>query len=126
MGQRVVLGLLFAIWPCCFGGHSAGRKLSQTQARQIYLKAQANWLARGGSPPELLRWRMARPFRMLGLGMTPSGYLIYDSRGHVVVQLMRPHCSHAVIDCGKLLYRFKWEQPVRQRIRRVLWYLHRR
>jgi len=34
-----------------------------------------------------------------GLGKTPSGYLIYDSSGHMAAQLMRPDRPMA-IDCG--------------------------
>jgi hypothetical protein len=33
-----------------------------------------------------------------GLGKTPTGYLIYDSSGHMAAQLMRPDRSMA-IDC---------------------------
>src|SRR6202162_396179 len=34
-----------------------------------------------------------------GLGKTPSGYLMYDSSGHMAAQLMRPDRPVA-IDCG--------------------------
>jgi Lipocalin-like domain len=34
-----------------------------------------------------------------GLGKTPTGYLIYDSSGHVAAQLMRVDCPMG-IDCG--------------------------
>jgi hypothetical protein len=34
-----------------------------------------------------------------GLGKTPTGYLIYDSSGHMAAQLMRPDRPTA-IDCG--------------------------
>ena len=41
------------------------------------------------------------PVQDPGLGITPSGYLIYDSSGHMAAQLMRPDQPIA-IECGNV------------------------
>ncbi len=88
MGHRAILGLLFAI--------SAVVRASTPQEN-----------SRGGG--QLVgTWRLiSRVVRMEdgtavqdpGLGKTPAGYLMYDSSGHMAVQLMKLD-RPMTIDCG--------------------------
>ncbi len=62
MGRPAVLVLLVAISAVVAG--PLNRRML-TQLRQVIsLVAVGNWLAHGGSSPELLGWRMALPFRI--------------------------------------------------------------
>ncbi len=96
MGQRAVLGLLFAmsaVW-------------ATTPEENSHTKPQADI---SGSGAQLVgTWRLISRVVTLedgtavqdpGLGKTPTGYLIYDSSGHMAVQLMRLDRPTA-IDCG--------------------------
>jgi hypothetical protein len=97
MGQRAVLGLLLTI--SAIVCESTPRGNAQT-------KPEADI---SGSARQLVgSWRLisrvvtledGTPLQDPGLGKTPSGYLIYDSSGHMAAQLMRPDRPMA-IDCG--------------------------
>ena len=93
MAHRAILGLLFAISAVVFGSTSGG-----------------NFNSSGSAGHLVGTWRLVSRVVTLedgtavqdaGLGKTPSGYLIYDSSGHVAAQLMRPDRPMA-IDCGTL------------------------
>jgi hypothetical protein len=97
MGQRAVLGLLFAMSAVVWGS---------TPQRNSHTKPQAD--VSGGAGQLVGTWRLiSRVVRLEdgtavqdpGLGKTPSGYLIYDSSGHMAAQLMRLDRPMA-IDCG--------------------------
>lgn len=97
MWQRVVLGLLFAMSAVVWGSTPRGNSHSRPQAD-----------ISGGAGQLVGTWRLVSRVVTLedgtavqdaGLGKTPSGYLIYDSSGHVAAQLMRPDRPMA-IDCG--------------------------
>jgi Lipocalin-like domain len=96
MRHRAVLVFLFAI--------SAAVSWS-TQPRNADAALQAEISGSGG---QLVgTWRLiSRVVRLEdgttvqeGLGTTPKGYLIYDSSGHMAVQLVRPD-RPAAIDCS--------------------------
>jgi len=87
MRHRAVLVLLFAISTAVSGS---------TQQRSAPTVLQG---AISGSGGQLVgTWRLiSRVVRLEdgtavqeGLGTTPKGYLIYDSSGHMAVQLLRP------------------------------------
>jgi hypothetical protein len=97
MRHRSVLGLLFAISAVVWGNTPQGSSRASLQAN-----------AAGGSGQLVGTWRLisrvvkledGTVIRDPGLGKTPSGYLIYDSSGHMAGQLMRPDRPTA-IDCG--------------------------
>jgi hypothetical protein len=97
MGQRAVLGLLFAISAVVWGS---------TPQRNSDTKPQAD--VSGGAGQLVGTWRLiSRVVRLEdgtavqdpGLGKTPSGNLTYDSSGHMAAQLMRLDRPRA-IDCG--------------------------
>jgi Lipocalin-like domain len=97
MGQRAVLGLLCAISAVVWGATPNGNSHPKPQAD----------ISSGGK--QLVgTWRLISRVVTLedgtavqdpGLGKTPSGYLIYDSSGHMAAQLMRPDRPMAS-DCG--------------------------
>ena len=95
MRHRAVLVLLFAISTAVSGS---------TQQRNAHAILQGDISGSGG---QLVgTWRLiSRVVRLEdgtaiqeGLGTTPKGYLIYDSSGHMAVQLLRPDRPTA-IDC---------------------------
>jgi Lipocalin-like domain len=97
MGQRAVLGLLFAISTVVWGPTPQGNSHSRPQVDSS-----------GGARQLIGTWRLISRVVTLadgtvvqdpGLGKTPSGYLIYDSSGHIAAQLMRLDRPMA-IDCG--------------------------
>jgi lipocalin-like protein len=97
MEQRAVLGFLFAIAAVSWGS---------TPQENFHAKLQAD--ISGGAGQLVGTWRLVSRVVSLrdgtavqdpGLGKTPSGYLIYDSSGHVAAQLMRLDRPMA-IDCG--------------------------
>jgi len=97
MGQRAVLGLLFAVSVVAWGS---------TPQENSHTRPQAD--ISGGAGELVGTWRLiSRVVRLEdgtavqdpGLGKTPSGYLIYDSSGHMAAQLMRLDRPRAV-DCG--------------------------
>jgi Lipocalin-like domain len=97
MGQRAVLGLLFAISAVVW---------QSTPQGNAHTKPQAD--VSGGAGHLVGTWRLISRVVTLedgtavqdpGLGKTPSGYLMYDSSGHMAAQLMRPDRPMA-IDCG--------------------------
>jgi Lipocalin-like domain len=97
MRNRSVLGLLFAISAVVWESTPQGNAHTQPQAETS-----------GGAGQLVGTWRLISRVVTLedgtavqdpGLGKTPSGYLIYDSRGHMTAQLMRPDRPMA-IDCG--------------------------
>jgi hypothetical protein len=96
MGHRAVLVLLLAISAAVSGS---------TPQRNAGTTLQAEISSSGG---QLVgTWRLiSRVVRLEdgtavqeGLGTTPKGYLIYDSSGHMAVQLLRPDRPTA-IDCS--------------------------
>jgi hypothetical protein len=97
MRYRTVLAFLFAISTAVLGS---------TQQRNASSTPQAGVSGSGG---QLVgTWRLiSRVIRLEdgtavqdpGLGSAPKGYLIYDSSGHMAVQLMRPDRPTAV-DCS--------------------------
>jgi hypothetical protein len=97
MQHRAVLVLLFAI-AAAVSGSTQQRNARTTSPNGI-----------SGSEGQLVgTWRLISRVVTLedgtavqdpGLGKTPTGYLIYDSSGHMVVQLMRLDRPMA-IDCG--------------------------
>ena len=97
MQHRAVLGLLFAISAVVWGSTPHGNP-------HITLQGDTS----GGRGQLVGTWRLiSRVVRLEdgtavqdpGLGKTPTGYLIYDSSGHMAVQLMRLDRS-TTIDCG--------------------------
>jgi len=91
MAHRAILGLLFAISAVVSGFTLGG-----------------NFNSSGSAGHLVGTWRLVSRVVTLedgtavqdaGLGKTPSGYLIYDSSGHVAAQLMRPDRRMA-INCG--------------------------
>jgi hypothetical protein len=97
MQHRAALVLLFAMSAVGSGS---------TQHRNPLKPLQAN--ISGGAGQLVGTWRLVSrvvtleddtPVQDPGLGKTPSGYLIYDSSGHMAAQLMRPDRPNA-IDCG--------------------------
>jgi hypothetical protein len=97
MGHRVVLGLLFAISAVVWGSTPQGNSHTMLEAD-----------ISGGGAQLVGTWRLiSRVVRLKdgtavqdpGLGKTPTGYLMYDSNGHMAVQLMRLERPMA-IDCG--------------------------
>jgi hypothetical protein len=91
MGQRAVLGLLFAISAVVCGSTSGGS--SHTSGRGGHLVGTWRLISR------VVTLEDGTAVQEPGLGKTPSGYLIYDSSGHMAAQLMRPDRPMA-IDCG--------------------------
>jgi hypothetical protein len=97
MGHRAVLGLLFAISAVVCGSITDGNSRPTLSGDS------------SGSAGHLVgTWKLVSrvvtsadgtAVQDPGLGKTPSGYLIYDSSGHVAAQLMRPDRPVA-IDCG--------------------------
>ena len=97
MGHRAVLVLLFAVSAVVSGS---------TQQRNAHTTSPGDT---SGTGRQLVgTWRLiSRVVRLEdgtavqdpGLGTTPTGYLIYDSSGHMAVQLMRLDRPTA-IDCG--------------------------
>jgi hypothetical protein len=96
MGRRAVLGLLFAISAVVWGS---------TPQENSHTTLQGN--ISGGEGQLVGTWRLISRVASLedgtavqdpGLGKTPTGYLIYDSSGHMAVQLMRLDRPTA-IDC---------------------------
>jgi hypothetical protein len=97
MEQRAALGLLFAVLAVVWGSTSQGN--SQTRPRADSF---------GGAGQLVGTWRLTSRVVTLedgtvvqdpGLGKTPTGYLMYDSSGHMAAQLMRLDRPMA-IDCG--------------------------
>jgi hypothetical protein len=97
MGHRAVLGLLFAVSALVWG---------LTPERNSHVEAQVD--APGGARALVGTWRLMSRVVTLedgtavqdpGLGKTPTGYLIYDSSGHVTAQMMKAD-RPMVIDCG--------------------------
>ena len=97
MGHRAVLMLLFAISAVVSGS---------TYQRNAHPISPSDISGSGG---ELVgTWRLisrvvtsedGAPVQDPGLGATPTGYLIYDSSGHMSAQIMRLD-RPAAIDCG--------------------------
>jgi hypothetical protein len=96
MGQRAVLGLLFAISALVWGSAPKDNADAKPQADP------------SGGVQLVGTWRLiSRVVRLAdgsavqdpGLGKTPTGYLMYDSSGHMAAQLMRLDRPMA-IDCG--------------------------
>jgi hypothetical protein len=97
MQGRAAVALLFAISAVVYGS-----------ARQRHTHDALPDRSSGSRGQLVGTWRLISRVVMLedgtpaqdpGLGKTPSGYLIYDSSGHVSAQLMRPDRPMA-IDCG--------------------------
>ena len=97
MGRRAVLGLLVAISAIVWGSTPQGNSHTRPQADSS-----------DGAGQLVGTWRLISRVVTLedgtavqdpGLGKTPSGYLIYDSSGHMAAQLVRPNRPMA-IDCG--------------------------
>jgi Lipocalin-like domain len=97
MGQRAVLGLLFAISGVVWGSTPQGNSHTRPQPDSS-----------GGAGQVVGTWRLISRVVTLedgtvvqdpGLGKTPSGYLMYDASGHIAAQLMRLDRPMA-IDCG--------------------------
>ena len=97
MGQRAVLGLLVAISVVVW---------QSTPQGNAHTKPQPD--VSGGAGQLVGTWRLLSRVVTLedgtavqdpGLGKTPTGYLMYDSSGHMAAQLMRPDRPMA-IDCG--------------------------
>jgi lipocalin-like protein len=96
MGQRAVLGLLFAVSVLVWGSIPEGN-------------SHINPLADVSAARQLVgTWRLISRVVTLedgtadqdaGLGKTPTGYLMYDSSGHMAAQLMRADRPMAT-DCG--------------------------
>jgi hypothetical protein len=87
MGQRVVLGLLFAMSAVVWGSAPQGNSHTKPQAE-----------ISDGAGQLVGTWRLiSRVVRLedgtavqdAGLGKAPSGYLIYDSSRHMAAQLMK-------------------------------------
>jgi len=96
MGHRAVVGLLFAISAVVGGATPQGNSRASLQSDVAGRRGQL-----------VGTWRLVSRVVSLedgttvqdpGLGKTPTGYLIYDSSGHMAAQLMRPDRSMA-IDC---------------------------
>jgi hypothetical protein len=95
MRHRAVLVFLFAISPAVSGS---------SPQRNAHTTLQGDISGSGG--PLVGTWRLiSRVVRLEdgtaiqeGLGTTPKGYLMYDSSGHMAVQLLRPDRPTA-IDC---------------------------
>ena len=96
MRYRPILVLLFAISTAVSGS---------TQQRDARITSPSDTSGSGG---QLVgTWRLiSRVVRLEdgtavqeGLGSTPKGYLMYDSSGHMAVQLLRPD-RPAAIDCS--------------------------
>jgi hypothetical protein len=91
MGHRAVLGLLFAISAVVCGSTSGGS--THTSGGGGYLVGTWRLISR------VVTLEDGTAVQEPGLGKAPSGYLIYDSSGHMAAQLMRPDRPMA-IDCG--------------------------
>ncbi len=96
MGHRAVLGLLVAVSAVLWGA----------TPRSFHKALEANISAGGGSL--VGTWRLVSrvvtsedgtAVQDPGLGKTPTGYLIYDSSGHMAAQLMRLD-RPMTVDCG--------------------------
>jgi hypothetical protein len=97
MRRRAVLGLLFAVSVVVW---------EITPQANSHKEPQTN--ISGGREQLVGTWRLiSRVVRLedgaavqdLGLGKTPTGYLVYDRSGHMSAQLMRLN-RPAAIDCG--------------------------
>ena len=96
MAHRAVLGLLFAISAVVCGFISDGNSTtSGVSGSAGHLVGTWKLVSRVVTSED------GTAVQDPGLGKTPSGYLIYDSSGHVAAQLMRPDRPIA-IDCGTL------------------------
>jgi Lipocalin-like domain len=107
MGNRAALGLLLAISATIWESTPQGNAQTKTQAD-----------ISGGAGQLVGTWRLISRVVTLedgtavqdpGLGKTPSGYLMYDSSGHMAAQLMRPdrvalgtYWGTIVFGCGGL------------------------
>jgi hypothetical protein len=97
MGQRIVLGLLFAMSAVVCGSTPLGNSHTRPQADSSRSEGQLVGTWRFIS--RVVRSEDGTAVQDPGLGKTPSGYLIYDSSEPVLAQLMRPDRPMA-IDCG--------------------------
>lgn len=91
MGHRSVLALLFAIPAIVWGATSGGN--SHTSGSGRHLVGTWKLVSRVVTSED------GAAVQDPGLGKAPSGYLIYDSSGHMAAQLMRLDRPMA-IDCG--------------------------
>jgi hypothetical protein len=99
MGHRAILGLLFAISAIVWGS---------TPQENSHITLQGDTSGGGGKLvgtwrliSRVVRFEDGTTVQDPGLGKTPTGYLIYDSSGHMAVQLMRLD-RPMTIDCGTL------------------------
>lgn len=97
MGQRAVLGFLFAISAVIWGptppGNSRTTPQGDTSAGGGQLVGTWRLISR------VVRLEDGTAVQDPGLGKTPTAYLIYDSSGHIAAQGMRLGRPMA-IDCG--------------------------
>jgi Lipocalin-like domain len=97
MGHRAVLGLLFAISAVVWGITPQGSSRASLQTDVAGGRGQLVGTWRVVS--RVVRLEDGTAVQDPGLGKTPTGYLIYDSSGHMAAQLMRTDRPMA-IDCG--------------------------
>jgi hypothetical protein len=97
MGLRAVVGLLFAISAAIWGSTPPGNSHTTLQVDTSAGGAQLVGTWRLIS--RVVRLEDGSAVQDPGLGKTPTGYLMYDSSGHMAAQLMRLDRPMA-IDCG--------------------------
>ena len=88
MRHGTVLVFLFAI-STAVSGSTRQRKAPHNLASRCLPQRGRIGRYNGGSSPELLGLEDGTAVQE-GLGKTPKGYLMYDSSGHMAVQLSRP------------------------------------
>jgi hypothetical protein len=96
MGQRAGLGLLLAVSALVWGSIPEGNSHFYTQAD---VSAAKQLVGTWRLISRVVTLEDGTAVQDAGLGKTPTGYLIYDSSGHVAAQLMRTDRPIG-IDCG--------------------------
>jgi Lipocalin-like domain len=96
MRQCAVLGLLFAISAVVWGSTPQGNSHTKPQAD---ISGGGQLVGTWKLISRAVRLENGTAAQDPGLGKTPTGYLIYDSSGHMAAQLMRLDRPMA-IDCG--------------------------
>jgi hypothetical protein len=97
MGNRAALGLLLAISAIVWESTPQGN--AQTKPQDNISDGAGQLLGTWRLISRVVTLEDGTAVQDPGLGRTPSGYLIYDSSGHMAAQLMRPDRPLA-IDCG--------------------------
>jgi hypothetical protein len=97
MRQRSLLGLLFIISAVVWGAipHDSSHSTSPTDVSGAGGQLVGTW----SLVSRVVTLEDGTAIQDPGLGKTPKGYLIYDSSGHVIAQLMRLDRPMA-IDCA--------------------------